>query len=103
MSRRKKSKYDRGVFVEVENSSGKKVMVNRACCHLKPETVTAKDGTLLTRMSDRMYIQNADGSLRSTKTKIPKKERRRLREENAKLRSNQALMAAAQCGQFDNQ
>lgn len=67
--------FNKRILVEI---LGKQVERHKVSYRL--QDVTAKDGTKGKMASDRIYLINKDGSIRNTKQKISKKERRRLRE-----------------------
>jgi hypothetical protein len=84
MSRLKTSKYHKEPMIEVTDEHGIKKEVPRRCCHIKVEKQDAKDGTPIFVASDRVYLVNKDGSMKSLKNKISKKDRRLAREEAKK-------------------
>lgn len=75
-----KSKYHEEVMINVGTEEEPRMVPRRKCSRI-PVDVEAKDGTPLVAFSDRVYIKAKDGSIRSTKTKVSKKERMRMREE----------------------
>lgn len=70
--------YNKRITMEID---GKQVPRHRVV--MVPVEGTHTDGTKLLKTSDRVYIKNADGSLRSLKNKISKKDRKKLREAEA--------------------
>jgi hypothetical protein len=79
-----RKEYNKRIEIEATTKSGKKV-VDRSKCHLVMQEHTTKDGIKCKIASDRPYLVNEDGSLRSLKTKISKKERRRIREQKGMI------------------
>jgi hypothetical protein len=71
----KKKDFNKRITIEID---GKEVNRHRAV--LVPTVKKLANGTGTMQTSDRNYTVEKDGSLRSMKTKISKKERRRIRD-----------------------